>query len=144
MGIMDKIRGVFGGADDEDYDDNEEYTDEVLEEDYAPAGHGTAVPLKTATTRGRGRIVVKTVNSFEDAKHILDLLQQRNSVVFNLSNISTEEQTRLLDFVAGACHFSKSELKATGHMTFLVAPVDVDVVVQAPADGGPGNQPDYY
>ena len=150
MSIMDKIRGVFGGGDNDDYyDDNDDYIDEVAEEGYTEepaAPRGTAVPLKTSSARPRGRssIVVKTPESFEDGKVIADLLKQRSSVVFNLGMLSREEGSRLIDFLLGASYMSNSELKYTGNMTFLIAPIDVDVVVQAPAGGETMNPPDFF
>lgn len=141
MGFMDTVRGFFGA--DIEQDENNEYTeDEMAAETEEPAAdyglpRGNAVSMKTA--KSRGRIVVKTPENFEDGKVIADLLKHRNSVVFNLEHLSREEGSRLIDFLMGASYMSDAELKYTGNMTFLLAPKDVDVVVQAtrgePDDG---------
>lgn len=141
MGFMDQVRGFFGGDIDELDDEMMDYADDTGADDegYAAPPKGNAVPMKAKI---RGRIVVKTPESFEDGKIIADLLKQRNSVVFNLELLSREEGSRLIDFLMGASYMSDSELKYTGNMTFLIAPRDVDVVVQVPA--AEQDNPDFF
>lgn len=140
MSMFDKIKGMMGVPDDDDYEDKDfDYTNdeqEYLPEDDYDLPEEPPVNVK----RGSGNKVVN-INStmqlqvvlvkpeqFEDALSIADHLNAKRTVVLNLESTSKDISRRLIDFLSGVAYANRGQVKRVANSTFIITPYNVDIM----------------
>lgn len=148
MGMMDKFRGWMG-VDDDDYEDEMDYAEEVVEE--APQRKRSSKPAREkepavmdnpyvgeADLPKRGNKVVNIAATtqlsvvlvkperFEDATSIADHLRGKRTVVLNLESTSKEISRRLVDFLSGVAYAKEGQIKRVANSTFIITPYNVE------------------
>ncbi len=140
MSMFDKIKGMMGVPDDDDYEDEDfDYTNdeqEYLPEDDYDLPEEPPVNVK----RGSGNKVVN-INStmqlqvvlvkpeqFEDALSIADHLNAKRTVVLNLESTSKDISRRLIDFLSGVAYANRGQVKRVANSTFIITPYNVDIM----------------
>ena len=143
MSMFDKIKGMMGVPDDDDYDDEEfDYTDdepEYPEEDEYE--FPSQQPAATRRSSGTGGNKVVNINStmqlqvvlvkpeqFEDALSIADHLNAKRTVVLNLESTSKDISRRLIDFLSGVAYANRGQVKRVANSTFIITPYNVDIM----------------
>lgn len=141
MSMFDKIKGMMGVPDDDDYDDEDiDYVDEepeyLQEDEYEFPAQQSAAPR-----RGSGGNKVVNINStmqlqvvlvkpeqFEDALSIADHLNAKRTVVLNLESTSKDISRRLIDFLSGVAYANRGQVKRVANSTFIITPYNVDIM----------------
>ncbi len=142
MGVFDKIKGVFGVDDEDEYeyedDDMYEYEDEIEEITTKKAVKADFNTTKSSsnTTADRNisfgdnnsnlEFVLVKPEKFDDAIGIADSLNAKKTVVLNLENTSKEVARRLVDFLSGVAYANSGQLKKVANSTFIIIPQNVD------------------
>ncbi len=139
MGMFDKIKGMMGVPDDEDYEDEEmDYVDE--EPEYLPEEeYSTAEEPPVSTKRSGGKVVSMSSGTqpqvvlvkpeqFEDALSIADHLNAKRTVVLNLESTGKDISRRLIDFLSGVAYANRGQVKRVANSTFIITPYNVDVM----------------
>ena len=143
MSMFDKIKGMMGVPDDDDYDDEEfDYTDEepeYQEEDEYEFPAQQPVSSRRSSSAGGNKVV--NINStmqlqvvlvkpeqFEDALSIADHLNAKRTVVLNLESTSKDISRRLIDFLSGVAYANRGQVKRVANSTFIITPYNVDIM----------------
>lgn len=140
MSMFDKIKGMMGVPDDDDYDDDDmDYTDE--EPEYLPDDEYEFPSEQPAQRRSSGGNKVVNINStmqlqvvlvkpeqFEDALSIADHLNAKRTVVLNLESTSKDISRRLIDFLSGVAYANRGQVKRVANSTFIITPYNVDIM----------------
>lgn len=129
MSFMDKIKGMVGTDEYDEYDD-----DFITKEEEARADRGersydspkNKVMNINATTQLR--VVLVKPEHFEDASGIADHLNEKRTVVLNLESTNKEIARRLVDFLSGVAYANNGQIKRVANSTFIITPYNVDVM----------------
>lgn len=125
-GIVDKLK-YFIGIDDLDYDEEEEYEEELEE-----------LPLNTHTKRMRDKVVnIHTTSNmklviheplnYEDAPKIVDDLKIRKTVVVNLEQLDSIVKRQIFDFINGGLYSLEGSIQKVTTDIFILAPDNVEI-----------------
>lgn len=159
MGFMDKIK-KWSGADERDdngYDDDGYYTDDILDTGYAsdveqqpmtgyqqPASTGYQQPASTSYQQpvapaassfssginiGGAALQMKVIrpDSFKNVPQIADHLLSQRTVVLNLEATDKETARRLIDFLSGVAYSIDGSIKRIANNAYIITPANVDV-----------------
>ena len=136
MSMFDKIKGMMGVPDDDDYDDDDmdfvnENTGYAAQDDYVPEEQDVApkrnkVVNINATTQLQ--VVLVKPERFEDASTIADQLNAKRTVVLNLESTGKEVSRRLIDFLSGVAYANNGQIKRVATSTFIITPYNVDIM----------------
>lgn len=126
------------GSDNYDYDDNY-YSGEGagFDEDFGEAeetsfgaGMQDPAPSDTAPAFGTPAVnAVKIVNpkEYKDAREVVTLLINGNTVLINIENIAKDQMPGFLAYLAGAVQVSGGILTKVSKTTLVLAPKNIDV-----------------
>lgn len=76
---------------------------------------------------GLEEVVFVIPESFSQVQSIVDKLQQGEAVIVKLEELSTEEATRIIDFVSGAIYALEGDTEKLGDNIFLFTPQEVEI-----------------
>ncbi len=153
MGLMDEIRKLTHSRSDMDEEYYDEYDDEPMDEEPAPAPT-TARP--TYTTRGAAavasmpsmesdrpastgrvtsinhmaamQVIVLKPERFDQVTEIAERLRDKHSVVLNLESTNKDVARRLVDFLSGCAFALDGHIQKIAISTYLLTPHNVEVV----------------
>ncbi|MBE6985298.1 MAG: cell division protein SepF [Ruminococcaceae bacterium] len=140
MGFMDEIRKLTHpySEQEEDFDD---YDDEPLEEEPAPAAAPRRSYSSKVSEMPRGNSRVVNINAttqlqvvlvkperFDQVSEIADHLRNKQAVVLNLEATNKDVARRLVDFLSGCAYALDGKIKKVAISTYLITPYTVDVV----------------
>ncbi|MBR6826323.1 MAG: cell division protein SepF [Oscillospiraceae bacterium] len=149
MGLMDEIRKLTRSYPDREEDMYDEYDDEPMEEEPAPAPArptyttrgAAAVSAAPAMDTGRsaGRVMnINTASSmqvivvkperFDQVTEIADRLRDKQSVVLNLESTNKDVARRLVDFLSGCAFALDGNIQKVAISTYLITPYNVEVL----------------
>ncbi len=80
------------------------------------------------------QVVLVKPTRFEDAPSIADHLNERKTVVLNLEAANRETSRRLIDFLSGTAYATRGNIKKVANSTYIITPVNVDVLGELIAD----------
>ena len=141
MSMFDKIKGMMGVPEDEDYDEDDlDYTGE--EADYPEEDeYDFQTPQQAAPRRSYDgnkvvnikstmqlQVVLVKPEQFEDALSIADHLNAKRTVVLNLESTSKDISRRLIDFLSGVAYANRGQVKRVANSTFIITPYNVDIM----------------
>ncbi len=137
MGFMDEIRKLTHPYSEQE-DEYDDYDDEPLEEEPAPAPARRSYSKAAEMPRG-GRVVnISTGNQlqvvlskperFDQVSEIADSLRNKQAVVLNLEATNKDVARRLVDFLSGCAYALDGKIKKVAISTYLITPYTVDVV----------------
>jgi len=130
MNFTKKISDLIFGPED---DDNE--VDFAAEEEPTPfesprVTSSTAKKSKVvsiaATTQMK--VVVVSVERFDEAKEVVDHLRNKKPVVVNLEKLDKDISRRVIDIISGASYALQGSTQKVAKGIFLVAPYNVDIM----------------
>ena len=140
MGFMDELRKLTHpySEKEEEFDD---YDDEPLEEEAAPApaprrsfGKSSEAP-KSAASRvvninasTQMQVVLVKPDRFDQVSEIADHLRDKQALVLNLESTNKDVARRLVDFLSGCAYSLDGKIKKVAISTYLITPYNVDVV----------------
>lgn len=104
------------------YEDDREYVEEEREV------HSLFAPRNNRMTRKEDPNAIKMQifkpTNFEDAKDIIRLLKNKESVIMNLENINKEEARRIIDIVSGGVTALDGHIVKITNAIFIAAPTN--------------------
>ena len=83
---------------------------------------------RPSTTPYRQKITIFTPKNFADAEKIIDEVQSKNGVIFDLKALSSVERQRTLDFLSGAVYSIKATLKRIDEDKYLITPSGMSIL----------------
>ena len=129
---VDKLKRMFGFADDEAYYDD--YQDDYQEE---PETHEDRAPIestnykrstKTKTSSTLGLVItVQEPLSYDESPLIVDDLRQRKAIVLNFEQLDTDVKRQIFDFVNGAIYALDGSIQKVNKDIFILAPSNVEI-----------------
>lgn len=140
MSFLDKVKNMVNVSEDDYYDELEsddyqgnEPQQEEYEEPRRPArrareSRGGADNVVNIHTTAQLQVVLAKPESFEEAKSVVDNLNEKRTVVINLESTNRDMARRLVDFFSGAVYANRGTLKRVANNTFIITPYNVDVM----------------
>ena len=149
MGLMDEIRKLTHSYPDKDEELYDEYDDEPMDEEPAPAPSrptyttrgAAAMATSPAMDTGRSSGRVMNINSastmqvivvkperFDQVTEIAERLRDKQSVVLNLESTNKDVARRLVDFLSGCAFALDGNIQKVAISTYLVTPYNVEVL----------------
>ena len=141
MSFLDKVKNMVNVSEDDYYDElesddyqgNEPQQEEEYEEPRRPArrareSRGGADNVVNIQTTAQLQVVLAKPESFEEAKSVVDNLNEKRTVVINLESTNRDMARRLVDFFSGAVYANRGTLKRVANNTFIITPYNVDVM----------------
>ena len=141
MSFLDKVKNMVNVSEDDYYDElesddyqgNEPQQEEEYEEPRRPArrareSRGGADNVVNIHTTAQLQVVLAKPESFEEAKSVVDNLNEKRTVVINLESTNRDMARRLDDFFSGAVYANRGTLKRVANNTFIITPYNVDVM----------------
>ena len=141
MSFLDKVKNMVNVSEDDYYDElesddyqgNEPQQEEEYEEPRRPArrareSRGGADNVVNIHTTAQLQVVLTKPESFEEAKSVVDNLNEKRTVVINLESTNRDMARRLVDFFSGAVYANRGTLKRVANNTFIITPYNVDVM----------------
>ena len=128
MSMFDKIKGMMGVPDDDDYDDDDmdfvnENTGYAAQDDYVPEEQDVT-PKRNKVVNINSTMQLQVVlvkpERFDDASAIADHLNAKRTVVLNLESTNKE--------VSGVAYANNGQIKRVANSTFIITPYNVDIM----------------
>ncbi|MEF9969524.1 MAG: cell division protein SepF [Ruthenibacterium sp.] len=136
MSMFDKLKGMIGVSDDNDYEDEMGFPEEEAD-DIAPQNFAAAESLDAQQKRNKVvninstmqlQVVLVKPERFDDASTIADHLNAKRTVVLNLESTNKEISRRLVDFLSGVAYANNGQIKRVANSTFIITPYNVDLM----------------
>ena len=140
MSMFDKLKGMMGVPDDDDYedegvdmmqnvDDTDNYNDYNMQDNYG-SSYGSPKRNKVVNINSTMQLQVVLVKPerFDDASAVADHLNAKRTVVLNLESTSKDIARRLVDFLSGVAYANNGQIKRVANSTFIITPYNVDIM----------------
>lgn len=114
---MEKLKGFFGGSN-EDIKDNRN----INEDEYYE------IDAKTfADSSSSSKMILFEPRAYSESQQIADYLKKRSAVVVNLKRVTPDQAKRIVDFLSGTLYAINGGLQKLGTGIFLCTPNNVNV-----------------
>ena len=142
----------FGIAEDEEWDDNVQTSEQQLEETYRrrdrqnvrrlpstadadewesdeapPPRRERSSRLRSVSAPAPAKVHLVVPRAFNDAKQIADRFKAQIPVIINLQSADTELSKRLIDFASGLTYALDGSMQRVADKVFLLTPRDVEL-----------------
>ncbi len=117
---------IFGPEDDEEVDFAAETEAISMEPARSSAGKKSKIVSIAATTQMK--VVVVSIERFDEAKEVVDHLRNKKPVVVNLEKLDKDISRRVIDIISGASYALQGSTQKVAKGIFLVAPYNVDIM----------------
>ncbi|MBU5669040.1 cell division protein SepF [Peptoniphilus sp. MSJ-1] len=130
---MDKLKKIFGFAEDYEYEDfDDEYTDDVSENEIPETTSVSSVsshkPVKTRTNSASNMIItVHEPLTYDESPLIVDDLRDFKAVVLNFEQLDIDVKRQIFDFVSGALYALDGKMQKVNKDIFILAPNNVEI-----------------
>ena len=136
MGMFDKIKGIMGVPEEEEYEDDLEFEGQdsfLPKEEYAPQESIASESKRSnkvvnINSTMQLQVVLVKPERFDDASAIADHLNAKRTVVLNLESTNKETSRRLVDFLSGVAYANNGQIKRVANSTFIITPYNVDIM----------------
>jgi cell division inhibitor SepF len=142
----------FGIAEDEEWDENVQTSEQQLEETYSrrdrqnvrrlpstadadewesdeapPPRRERSSRLRSVSAPAPAKVHLVVPRAFNDAKQIADRFKAQIPVIINLQSADTELSKRLIDFASGLTYALDGSMQRVADKVFLLTPRDVEL-----------------
>ena len=114
--MKDKLKGLFGGGDDNIEEKSEDAYYKTSREEYSEQ-NGVA----------GSKMMLLEPRAYSESQQIADYLKNRSSVVVNLKRVTPDQAKRIVDFLYGTIYAIGGDLQKLGGGIFLCTPNNVNV-----------------
>ena len=114
--MKDKLKGLFGGNDDNADELGEDAYYKVSKEEYVEQ-NGVA----------GSKMMLLEPRAYSESQQIADYLKNRSAVVVNLKRVTPDQAKRIVDFLYGTIYAIGGDLQKLGGGIFLCTPNNVNV-----------------
>lgn len=131
MSFLSKFNDLVFGPEEDDEVDFAAVSEPVNFESQ-PARNTTSSAKKSkvvsiaATTQMK--VVVVSIERFDEAKEVVDHLRNKKPVVVNLEKLDKDISRRVIDIISGASYALQGSTQKVAKGIFLVAPYNVDIM----------------
>ena len=130
MSFISKFNDLVFGPDDDDEVEFTANTEPRFDFDQPPVQPSMTKKPKVvniaATTQLK--VVVVTIEQFDEAREIADHLRSKKPVVVNLEKLEKETGRKVIDFISGAVYALGGSIQKVSGGIFLIAPYNVDIM----------------
>lgn len=129
MKMLDKIKELMDGPEEEMDEDIEEGMDFVTKPDFAD-GDEPKRSNKVVNIHATAQLQVVLVKPerFDDASTVADHLNAKRTVVLNLESANKDVARRILDFLSGVAYANDGQIKKVANCTFIITPYNVGIM----------------
>lgn len=113
--MKDKLRGFFGGEDNQDVSGDESYYTTSREEFHEQNGMAGS------------KMMLLEPRAYSESQQIADYLKKRSAVVVNLKRVTPDQAKRIVDFLYGTIYAIGGDIQKLGGGIFLCTPNNVNV-----------------
>ena len=124
--MKDKLKGLFGGNDDNEEQTGEDAYYKTSKEEYSEQ-NGIA----------GSKMMLLEPRAYSESQQIADYLKNRNAVVVNLKRVTPDQAKRIVDFLYGTIYAIGGDLQKLGGGIFLCTPNNVNVEGNISEDNAP-------
>lgn len=130
---MDKLKKIFGFADEyeyEDFDDEfekEANESEAVEAAYTPKPVNNKPATKAKVSASNMVITVHEPLSYDESPLIVDDLRDFKAVVLNFEQLDVDVKRQIFDFVSGALYALDGKMQKVNKDIFILAPNNVEI-----------------
>lgn len=114
--MKDKLKGLFGGNDDNLEETGEDAYYKVSKEEFSEQ-NGIA----------GSKMMLLEPRAYSESQQIADYLKNRSAVVVNLKRVTPDQAKRIVDFLYGTIYAIGGDLQKLGGGIFLCTPNNVNV-----------------
>ena len=114
--MKDKLKGLFGGNDENQEELGEDTYYKTSKEEYSEQ-NGIA----------GSKMMLLEPRAYSESQQIADYLKNRSSVVVNLKRVTPDQAKRIVDFLYGTIYAIGGDLQKLGGGIFLCTPNNVNV-----------------
>ena len=114
---MEKLKGFFGGSNEEVKDNRNINEDEYYEID----------AKAFADSSSSSKMILFEPRAYSESQQIADYLKKRSAVVVNLKRVTSDQAKRIVDFLSGTLYAINGGLQKLGTGIFLCTPNNVNV-----------------
>ena len=129
MGFVDAVKD-FVGFGDVDYEEDYEYEDEEIEEDFEEKPSFFSRKIKVIPLDKQSntpRIMVIKPKCFNNSTEAADQLKQRRPVILDVGGLDPEEARRVVDFIAGTVYGLGGDIQKVSGGIFVATPSSFDI-----------------
>ena len=116
---------IFGPEEDEEVDFAAETEAAPMETARSSAAKKSKIVSIAATTQMK--VVVVSIERFDEAKEVVDHLRNKKPVVVNLEKVEYPVAQKIMDFLIGACYALDGSLQRVSSNIFIIAPANFDI-----------------
>lgn len=129
MGFVDAVKD-FVGFGDVDYDEEYEYEDEEVVEEFEEkpsffSRKNKVIPLDKQSNAPR--IMIIKPKCFNNSTEAADQLKQRRPVILDVGGLDPEEARRVVDFIAGTVYGLGGDIQKVSGGIFVATPSSFDI-----------------
>lgn len=125
MGVMNKVLGFLGLADEDDQ------VEQRMEDDMQPSEprkkDNNKQNVLALHSQKNARVVLHEPRSYDEVQDIADHLRARRSVIVNLQRVRQDHMIRIVDFLSGTVYAMSGSIQKIGNQIFFCAPDGVEV-----------------
>jgi cell division inhibitor SepF len=114
--MKDKLKGLFGGDNDNLEENGEDAYYKTSKEEYSEQ-NGIA----------GSKMMLLEPRAYSESQQIADYLKNRSAVVVNLKRVTPDQAKRIVDFLYGTIYAIGGDLQKLGGGIFLCTPNNVNV-----------------
>ena len=129
--MKDKLKGLFGGGDDNAEETKEDVYYKTSKEEYSEQ-NGMA----------GSKMMLLEPRAYSESQQIADYLKNRSAVVVNLKRVTPDQAKRIVDFLYGTIYAIGGDIQKLGGGIFLCTPNNVNVEGNISEDNNPTNGKD--
>lgn len=129
MGLFDRIKGVVGFNDEDEYmeeEHNNDYEENSYARDEAFTQKKSNKIVNIHATTQLQVIVVKP-ERFDDVASISDSFKSKKTIVLNLESTKKDVAGRIVDFLGGVAYAADGHIKKIANFTYILTPYNVDI-----------------
>lgn len=133
MGMMDKVKDFIGIT---DYDEEDEYEDEVSTEtnnknDGRQSDRSETYSKKNNVIKVHSNVDMKVSicepEKYEDCTKAVDEIKNRKVVVLNIEGMELEDQKQIFEFIKGSVYSLEASIQKVSNGIFVIAPSNVQI-----------------
>ena len=129
MGFVDAVKD-FVGFGDVDYEEEYEYEDEEVVEEFEEkpsffSRKNKVIPLDKQSNAPR--IMIIKPKCFNNSTEAADQLKQRRPVILDVGGLDPEEARRVVDFIAGTVYGLGGDIQKVSGGIFVATPSSFDI-----------------
>lgn len=128
MSFISKINDLVFGPEDDDEVDFVAASEPLREKELPARTVSKKAKVVNIATTTQMKVVVVTIERFDEVRDVVDHLCNKKPVVVNLEKLDKDVSRRVIDIISGASYALDGSTQKIAKGIFLVAPYNVDIM----------------